>query len=87
MSRSARGLLLFLLVGASGCPPPTTPCTPAETRCTGNVAQICRADKRWTNFADCDQVSQQSGRAFVCRAQAGTDGGLPSGSTCLPETR
>jgi len=85
MSRSALGL--FLLLGVSGCPPTTTPCTPLETRCTGNVAQICQADKQWASFADCDLVSRQSGRPFVCRAQAGTDGGLPSGSTCLPETR
>jgi hypothetical protein len=85
MSRSALGLLLLL--GLGGCPPPTPPCSPRETRCTGNVAQICRADQHWATIADCDQVSQQSGREFVCQAQAGSDGGLPSGSTCLPKAR
>lgn len=61
-------------------------CTPLTTRCKGNTAEICDANRYWVEVTDCDQVSRQSDEPFVC-AWAEEDPELedPAGYACVPE--
>jgi hypothetical protein len=60
-------------------------CVPGETRCVGPIAEICDADGRYHELADCDRVSRQSGSAFTCAAVDVTIGGSRiMGHTCVP---
>ena len=64
---------------------PIAGCPIADTRCTGNVAQICSADGRYQTLADCDLVSAHSGAPFVCAyVEEMTSEGLITGHTCVP---
>lgn len=68
--------LLFLLVGALvlGCEPDGASCASAgETRCAGDVAEVCDADRRWQRFLDCAEL----GPGWSC-------GGTADGHTCVP---
>lgn len=60
-------------------------CSPTSTRCAGNVAEICDADRNWQPQLDCDQVSLQSGAPFTCQfVSEQTEDGLVEGHTCMP---
>ncbi len=68
-ARAILFLALFSLVG--GC---SRECQiPADTRCDGDVAEICDADGHWEPFSDCREI----GPGWVC-------GEVPLGSTCVP---
>lgn len=64
---------------------PIDGCTPESTRCVGPIAEICDADGRFHELADCRRVSEQSGGTFVCAAVDVTIGdGRIMGHTCVP---
>ena len=64
---------------------PSDGCSPGATRCSGNVAELCDADRAYHDFIDCDQVSQQSGEAFSCAlVRESTEDGDVVGHTCIP---
>ena len=82
-----RTLLLFavafLCMGAHCIP--FVGCPLGETRCTGNVAQICDANGLYRKLADCDLVGKQSGAQFVCAyVEETTRDGPVTGHTCVP---
>ena len=83
MRRLVAVSLLWLVTGC----PASEQCTPLETRCQVNVAEICGGDQHWQAFEDCQQTSQQSGQLFSCCFQAGDDAGTPAGHTCLPDNQ
>lgn len=63
---------------------PSDGCPLAATRCVGNVVELCDADARWHELADCDLVSRQSGAESVCReVQEETPDGVVEGHTCV----
>ena len=77
-------LLLFLLMAMPGCRQPDN-CVPKSTRCAGNVAELCNANRNWQTQLDCDRVTKQSGAAFVCvDVNEQTEDGLVQGHTCSP---
>jgi hypothetical protein len=76
--------ILLAALAVASCRP-TDGCTPAESRCTGQTAEVCDSNGRWQTLADCDRVSEQSGAAFVCGATSLPEGGAP-GYTCLPDS-
>lgn len=64
---------------------PIDGCVRGATRCTGNTAEICDADGSYHEFADCDDVSEQSGALFVCAlVEETTEDGHITGHTCVP---
>ena len=68
-ARSILFLALFSLIG--GC---SHEChVPADTRCDGDVAEICDTDGHWDPFTDCRTIG------WVCRVTF-------LGSTCVPPT-
>ncbi len=70
--------LIVFVIGLSGCRG-TDACTPNETRCNGNSAEICDSEQRWGAFMDCDQVGRYNAGTWVC-AKPEQDAGV----TCLP---
>lgn len=84
VARASLGVLVLLGGCFAHCRPPDG-CARTETRCVGNVAQICDANAYWTVLADCDRVSAQSGARFVCEfVDEETDEGRITGHTCMP---
>jgi hypothetical protein len=78
-------ILLALSCGALSCGPHDN-CEPQSTRCSGNTAQVCDADRDFQDIADCDAVSKRSGTPFVCGAiDEVVDGEHVKGHTCLPK--
>lgn len=78
--------MLALASSLAHCPGPSR-CTPGESRCIGNAAEICSANGSFHELADCDQVSRQSGAPFVCEfVDESTENGRVTGHTCVPET-
>jgi hypothetical protein len=75
-----RKLLLVMVLGMFGTTGCRDDCTPLETRCSGQLAQICGSDRNWETMQDCSQV----GSGFACCLYPGDDGGTPAGHTCLP---
>lgn len=77
--------ILLLLVGAAVSCRASDNCDPTATRCAGNVAEICDADRNWQPQLDCDQVSQQSSAPFTCQfVSEQTEDGPVEGHTCMP---
>lgn len=61
-------------------------CPMGETRCDGEVAQICDANGQWQTLLDCNRVSELNRAAFACAPIVVEDdevGRLP-GHTCVP---
>ncbi len=87
VSCAARACVVVLLLAGgcfAHCRPPDG-CARTETRCVGNVAQICDANAYWTVLADCDRVSAQSGERFACEfVDEETEEGRITGHTCMP---
>jgi len=79
MGRVTRCLLISMLF-LTGCPKPDD-CTPNETRCYLNRAQICGSDQRWRTFMDCEELGGTM-IDWTCCLQEG-DGTIPAGHTCL----
>lgn len=78
------GAVLFLGGCFAHCRPPDG-CARTETRCVGNIAQICDANGYWTILTDCNLVSRQSLQPFVCAfVDEETEEGRVTGHTCLP---
>lgn len=69
-------ILVVLVTLLSAC----SVCTSEQTRCVGNVAEICDSRGHWRNFMDCDEVAGES--PFTC--QTTIDEG-EAAHTCLPE--
>lgn len=65
-------LAVFTLFGCAVC-------TAEQTRCTGNVAEICDSRGHWRTLQDCDEVDGES--PFSC--QTTVDEGEEA-HTCLP---
>lgn len=60
-----RGIILFLLlVFIIGC---DDGCKVEETRCDGNVAQVCNSSQNWEEMDDCDKVGDGTPFEFVCQ--------------------
>lgn len=70
-------LFLVSLVLA-GCP--TDECTPNETRCYLNRAEICGSDQRWRAFMDCEELGIDW---ICCWMEEDLDGGIPAGHGCI----
>lgn len=84
VARASLGVLVLLGGCFAHCRPPDG-CARTETRCVGNVAQICDANAYWTVLADCDRVSAQSRERFVCEfVDEETEEGRVTGHTCMP---
>src|SRR5260370_7173375 len=71
-----RSFLFALLLTMCGC---TEICTPGQTRCVNNSAQVCLANGQWREFERCPDVAKQSGGTWQCAASSAVDGGV----TCL----
>ena len=75
--------LIFAGLALLACGPDCV--APLETRCQGEVAQICRADHTWGTVEDCAQTSTLTGSAWACCYFTGdVTLDLPAGHTCLP---
>jgi len=55
-------------------------CTSAQTRCVGNVAEICDSRGQWRTMTNCDEVEGDS--PFTCQT---TEDDGEEAHTCLPE--
>ena len=76
-------LLLSLLLVAAGCRQADN-CVPQATRCAGNVAELCNANRNWQTQLNCTEVGKRSGAQFVCAyVSEQTDDGLIQGHTCV----
>lgn len=74
-----KGLIFFVLL--CGCLPPVDDCTPNETRCWINEAQICGSDQRWRTFLDCGTLGE--GEVWsCCQMPADEEDGIPAGCGC-----
>ena len=62
---------------------PIDGCSPGTTRCAGDIAEICDADRTYQELADCSRATSASGRRFVCGLAESTDV-EGSGHTCVP---
>ena len=80
-------LLAAVLVAAVGCRTPgAARCPVGETRCEGEVAQICDPGGQWQTLADCERVSELNRAPFTCQPILIEDGevGRLEGHTCMP---
>lgn len=80
-------LLVAALIAVSGCRTPGEPrCPVGETRCEGEVAQMCDPGGRWQRLLDCRRVSALNRAPFTCAPVVLEDGevGRLPGHTCLP---
>jgi hypothetical protein len=57
-----------------GCSSP--PCSPGQTRCVGDSAQVCLANGSWREFENCSDVASHSGGVWQCGASPSVDGGV-----------
>jgi len=71
-------LVTFCALMFSGCP--NDNCEVASTRCEGNVAQVCNADKNWQDFLSCDEMEGDwvcgqvpETKDFTCLQEEGSD--------------
>jgi hypothetical protein len=69
--------LAIVVVTVGGCTNP--PCSPGETRCLADSAQVCLANGEWREFANCADVAGRSGGKWQCGASTSVDGGV----TCM----
>lgn len=79
-------LLVAALIAASGCRTPGDPrCPVGETRCEGEVAQICDPGGRWQILLDCRRVAELNQAVFTCEPVVIEDGevGRLPGHTCV----
>ncbi len=53
-SMMALQVLVFALLSVA-CPQPV--CEALQTRCAGNIAQVCNAQGQWQEVANCDTVT------------------------------
>lgn len=67
-------LLAVLVLALSGCP---VDCDKGETRCSGNVVEICSSSGSWETMMDCEDI--QGGGPWVCCADP-----VEGGYNCLP---
>jgi len=51
-------LLVFVALFATACP--AAVCESVETRCAGDVVQICNANGQWQDVMDCTDVEPGS---------------------------
>ena len=72
-------VFLVVLVLLSGCPMPDD-CTPADTRCYLNNAQICGSDQRWRTFMNCNELGGEMIDWTCCMLPA--EDGVPEGCGC-----
>jgi hypothetical protein len=56
-----------------------SPCSPGQTRCVGDSAQVCLASGQWREFESCSNVGQHSGGTWQCGPSSTVDGGV----TCV----
>lgn len=80
-------VLAAFLAAAVGCRTPgRTRCPVGETRCDGEVAQICDPAGHWQVLVDCDRVSELNQAPFTCGAIVVEDGevGRLGGHVCWP---
>lgn len=66
-------------------------CNVEETRCSGNVAQVCNSSQNWEVMDDCDDVGEGTPFDFTCEFDdelnqhvcvpdlGGLDGGVDGG--------
>jgi hypothetical protein len=71
-----RSFLFALLLTMCGC---TEICTPGQTRCVNDSAQVCLANGQWREFERCPDVAKQSGGTWQCAPSSAGDGG----ATCV----
>jgi hypothetical protein len=77
-----RLVALVIPVLLSGCPKPDD-CTPNETRCYNNSAQICGTDQRWRTFMNCTELGGQMLDWSCCWQPGDPEEGVPAGCTCI----
>jgi hypothetical protein len=66
-------LLVVLALVLSGCP---DNCDKGETRCSGNIVEICDSSHDWEQMMDCDDI--QGGGPWECCADP-----IEGGFNCL----
>lgn len=80
-------MLAAVLVAAIGCRTPgAARCPVGETRCEGEVAQICDPGGQWQTLLDCNRVSELNRALFACGPILIEDGevGRLEGHACFP---
>lgn len=80
--------ILAAIVAAAGCrnaPSPSVRCPVGETRCDGELAQICDPAGRWQTMLDCRRVAELNQAAFTCGPVLINDGevGRLEGHSCV----
>ena len=65
MKRLLTAALLLSTTALVGCPAPQ--CEVGQTRCNGEIAEICDSARRWSYQADCDFVNQNSDGVWSCQ--------------------
>jgi hypothetical protein len=68
------GVIVGLTLSLAACPQPV--CESLQTRCEGNVAQVCDSRGQWQEVANCDEVTPG---AWRCAADEDV------GHTCVRE--
>ena len=58
------GVLAAIALMMQGCT--HDGCTPEETRCDGNVVQLCDSDEDWNDVMDCVALRNYPGEDYVC---------------------
>ena len=62
---------------------PLPVCTPADTRCTGTLIEVCSADGLWDVAEDCASVTSDDAPIWMCCPVPADELG-PAGHACLP---
>lgn len=75
--RELQRVVMAFAVAVVGCSSP--PCSPGQTRCMGDSAQVCLANGQWREFESCSNIGQHSGGSWQCGASSTIDGGV----TCV----
>lgn len=63
MTRLFTASLLSTLI-LTGCPAPQ--CEVGQTRCNGDLAEICDSARQWSYRSDCEFVDQNSEGVWAC---------------------
>ncbi len=77
-------LVLATATAGAGCPL-WSYCRPTETRCRGNVVEVCDSTEHWARLMSCDEVAGEPAEQWICSEISSEEQGkTEKGHTCLP---